>query len=128
MAAARGGTRAGRGERARLRAGLGSWKPGLELAGVREGELEPVGVAVGPAQRFVTGPGVPSAAPEGAGALAAARGLESEFQASERRVRKRRRESKLLRERDAALGVEQSGSPQPSLVQSSSVLRGIPPH
>lgn len=58
VAAARGGTRAGRGERARLRAGLGSWKSGLELAGVVEGAgSQGVGPQGGLAGLALTGPG-----------------------------------------------------------------------
>ncbi|CAD7671944.1 unnamed protein product [Nyctereutes procyonoides] len=58
VAAARGGTGAGRGERARLGAGPGSWKSGLELAGVGEGAgSQGVGPQGGPAGLAVTGPG-----------------------------------------------------------------------
>lgn len=58
VAAARGGTGAGRGERARLRAGLGSWKSGLELAGVGEGAgSQGVGPQGGLAGLALTGPG-----------------------------------------------------------------------
>lgn len=58
VAAARGGTRAWQGERARLRAGLGSWKSGLELAGVGEGAgSQGVGPQAPLAGLSVTGPG-----------------------------------------------------------------------
>lgn len=58
VAAARGGTGAGRGERARLWAGLGSWKSGLELAGVGEGaRSQGVGPQGGLAGIALTGPG-----------------------------------------------------------------------
>lgn len=58
VAAARGGTRAGRRERARLWAGLGSWKSGLELAGVGEGaRSQGVGPQGGLAGIALTGPG-----------------------------------------------------------------------
>lgn len=69
VAAARGGTRAGPGERARLRAGLGSWKPGLELAGAGEGAgSEGVGPQAGLAGLAMTGLGArPAPHREGAG-------------------------------------------------------------
>ncbi|XP_042829037.1 translation initiation factor IF-2-like [Panthera tigris] len=58
VAAARGGTRAWWGERARLRAGLGSWKSGLELAGVGEGAGDQgVGPQTGLSGPALTGPG-----------------------------------------------------------------------
>ena len=132
VVAARGGTRAGRGERARLRAGLGSWKSGLELAGVREGAGSQ---GVWPWARLkglaVTGPG-PRRAPHpkgrGAKGRAGAR-WESEFQAlREACPEAAARIQASPGSRTVSLDVEQFRSPQPSLGQSSSVLGGIPHH
>lgn len=99
-AAARGGSGAGRRERARPGAGLGRWKPGLELAGLREGAgRQGVGPQAGLAGTTVTGPGARGAAHCEEAGRRGPRGAcwENEFQPRARHVRKRRPEAKLPR-------------------------------
>lgn len=100
VAAARGGTGAGRGERARLGAEPGSWKSGLELAGVGEGAgSQGVGPQGGPAALASTGPGARRAPHRAGRAGKASSGARLET------VRKLRRAQTSRGARTQSLGV-----------------------